>query len=158
MKLRIERKSTQQASVLMIALFTCCLLGITLGSYLLLVRSQSISVTRSQAWNGALATAEAGVEEAMAQLNPGAGVAFVDRTANGWGLASGTLYGPKTRDLSSGSYTVTYTTDKYPTIYSTGYVTVPTLSAKLTRALRVATTNVPVFVVPMGGRFNIDFN
>ena len=41
--------------------------------------------------------AEAGAEEAMAQLNPGAldKNISVDFTANGWGSPSGGIYGPK---------------------------------------------------------------
>src|SRR5438552_17658575 len=96
MKIEFRRQYGQLASVLMITLFTACIIGVALGSYLLLVRSQDILVVRSQAWNAALAMAEAGAEEAMAQLNPGAtaDTVMVDRTANGWGAPPGGAYGP----------------------------------------------------------------
>jgi hypothetical protein len=138
---------------------TAILLG--LGSYLLLVRAQYISVVRSEAWNSALGVAESGVEEALAQLNPGAleTTILVDRNANGWGPPSGGYYGPMSRTLfTNSSYAVTYTAETWPTIYSTGYVTIPEFSAKLARVLRVITTNVPLFNVSLAARTNIDMN
>src|SRR5947209_7245328 len=145
MKIRICNKANEQASLLIIAIFTGCVLGIILGSYLLMIRAQHTTVVRSQTWNGSMVCADAGVEEALAQLNPGATVLLVDRTANDWGSPSDGFYGPKTRTLSGGSYSVTYTTNQFPIIYSTGYVTVPLSSTILKRVVRVATTNVPLF-------------
>ena len=113
-------------------------------------------IARSQGWNCALTLAEGGVEEALAQLNPGAPQPVIDRTANGWGAASGGLYGPVSRSLSSGSYSVVFSTDPFPIIYSTGYVTVPALSATLTRVVRVGTTTAPLFSVAAGARVGID--
>jgi hypothetical protein len=100
--------------------------------------------------------AEAGVEEALAQLNPGAPQPVIDRTANGWGAPSSGIYGPVSRSLSSGSYSVVYTDDPLPVIYSTGYVTIPTFSATLKRVVRVGTANAPLFPVSGGARQGID--
>ncbi|HWX19837.1 MAG TPA: hypothetical protein VN578_08015 [Candidatus Binatia bacterium] len=136
----------EQGSVLLITMFVAVMFGLLLlYCYLPLVNNQRVSVSRSQAWNGALTMAEAGVEEALAQLNPGAAYTGVDRTANGWGSPVGTIYGPKSRTLADGTYDVSYTTDVQPIIYSTGHVAVPLVSATLTRVLRVATTNVPLY-------------
>jgi hypothetical protein len=101
--------------------------------------------------------AEAGAEEAMAQLNPGATAETisVDRTANGWGASSGGLYGPVSGSFSNSSYSVVFTDVTFPVIYSTGYVTVPSISATLARVVRVATTNVPLFNVAMAALTNI---
>jgi hypothetical protein len=157
--LKIEnlKQRPAQGSALIIAMFVCTALGIALGSFLLLVRSQNTAIVRSQAWNTALTLAEAGAEEALAQLNPDVG-ASVDRAANGWGFPSGGAYGPKSRTLSNDSYTVQFTTDTYPILYSTGYVAMPGGAATLTRVIRVMTTNVPLFGVAMGARQNIDMN
>jgi hypothetical protein len=119
--------------------------------YIPLVNNQRISVARSQAWNGALSMAEAGVEEALAQLNPGAAVSGIDRTANGWGQPVGNLYGPMSRTLNYGSYSVVYTTDADPIIYSTGYVAMAYPAATLVRTLRVVTTNAPLFNMGLVG-------
>ena len=87
MKLLSRRQPNLLGGVLLITLFIGAAIGIALGSYLLLVRAQNVSVVRSQAWNGALAMAEAGAEEALAQLNPGAleKTIYVDRTGMGGG-------------------------------------------------------------------------
>jgi len=97
------------------------------------------------------------VEEALTQLNPGAPQPVIDRTANGWGAPSGGIYGPVSRSLSAGSYSVIYNNDTFPTIYATGYVTVASIPATLTRTLRVATTNAPFFSTAMAAIENIDF-
>src|SRR6266404_3120936 len=56
-------------SVLFTTLFLVGILGLTLASYLLWVGTQNVLVTESHAWNAALANAEAGIEEGMAQVN-----------------------------------------------------------------------------------------
>jgi len=109
----------------------------------LLMRQQHISVVRSQAWNAALAMAEAGVEEALSQLNPSA-LLFttnINRGANGWSLGADGMYHAPRRKLPDGYYDVAITTDVYPKIYATGYVTIPTLSTTLNR--EVAVTTIP---------------
>ena len=147
----------------MVTLFAAVLLGLTLGSYLYLVHAQNISVFRSQAWNGALAMAEAGVEEALAQLNQGGvpGPEGVNWSANGWGPPDGGTYGPISRSLGGGSYSVTFTTNAAsprPTIVSTGYVQVPAISATLSRVVQVTTTNAPLFAAAVVGKDRIDLN
>jgi hypothetical protein len=156
MRTRLTNRHGQQGTVLMVTLFIAFLFGLFLYSYLNSVQEQKALVARSQSWNAALTLAEGGVDEALAQLNPGAPQPVIDRTANGWGAASGNLYGPVARSLSSGSYSVVFTTDTYPVIYATGYVTVPILSATLTRVVRVGTTNAPLFSVAAGARSGID--
>ena len=156
MKIQTASSQRERGSVLMVSLFMCWLFGYFLYSYLNSVQEQKALVARSQGWNCALTLAEGGVEEALAQLNPGAPQPVIDRTANGWGAASGGLYGPVSRTLNSGSYSVVFTTDPYPVIYSTGYVTVPALSTTLTRVVRVGTTNAPLFSVAAAARFGID--
>src|SRR4051794_24536329 len=140
-----NKRSGEQGSMLVVALVVASVLGVTLGSYMVVVRSQHVSAVRSQAWHKAMSVAEAGAEEALAQLNPGAVAPAVNRSANNW-AASGGWYGPVSRTLSGGgTYDVSFSADPAPIIYSTGYVAVPTLSATLTRVLRVATTNAPLF-------------
>ncbi len=141
----------------MVTLFLTFLFGCFLFYYLKLVSTQNSLVIRAQAWNHTLALAEAGVEEALAQLNPGAAQKVIDRTANGWGTAAGGLYGPMTRNVTGGSYSVVYTDDPFPIIYATGHVAVASIPATLTRTLRVGTTNAPLFTVPMAAKENIDF-
>src|ERR1041384_2802834 len=100
----LAKRQQEEGSVLMVSLFIAFLFGMFLFSYLYLVRNQNMLVRRSQAWNSALTLAEAGAEEALAQLNPGAPQPVIDRTANGWGAVSGGMYGPVSRSLAAGSY------------------------------------------------------
>jgi hypothetical protein len=68
MKINVK-KNPIVGSVLLVTLATCFILGLLMGSYLLMIKNQQFSVARGQAWNRAVIVAEAGVEEAMAQLN-----------------------------------------------------------------------------------------
>src|SRR5690349_1083458 len=94
-------------------------LGIGLSSYLMLMRWQYVSVTRSQAWNASLTMAEAGVEEALAQLNPSALIftTNINPGANGWTLLSDGMYHAARGTLTDGYYDVAITADTLPTIY-----------------------------------------
>ncbi len=104
--------------------------------------------------------AEAGVEEALAQLNPSAliftNLNNIDRGANGWTLLSDGMYHAPRRTLADGYYDVAMTTETFPTIYATGYVTIPTLSATISRAVRATTTTGSIFRGAMVAIENID--
>jgi Tfp pilus assembly protein PilX len=158
MKVQLKQRTTPQGSVLIVTLFITVLFGLFLFSYLYLVRTQKVTVVRAQSWNGALGVAEAGIEEALAQLNPGAPLPSINRAANGWGGPANGIYGPVTRTLPYGTYTAIITTDTMPIVYSTGTVTVASIPAILTRVLMVTTTNVPMFSVGMAAIDNINFN
>src|SRR5258706_4431183 len=143
MKTSLSHKARTNGSVLLISLMTVGILGITLGYYLWIVQAQHRSVARSQDWNLALAHAEAGVEEALAQLNYKFGT-NINRAANGWSF-DGTYYSPGTRTLATGSYLVKITTDPLPYIYSEGYAIAPISRAVLLRAVKVQAATAPAF-------------
>ena len=149
-------KGNQRGSVLMVSLFILTLMGFFLYAYLYTTSTQRSLMAHSQGWNTALGLAEAGIEEALGQLNPGAPIPIVDRTANGWGAAVGGFYGPMSRSLSNGTYSVVFTTDPFPVLYATGYVGIPSISANLTRVLRVTTTNAALFSAVLAAKFNIN--
>lgn len=145
---RIQTR-TAAGSVLITTLLVAVLLGTVLASYLLMVRGQNVSVARSQAWHAALAVAEAGVEEALAQLNPGALTTNVP-TGRGWVLDDGVYRpDPPERELLGGRYAVSYSAGLRPTIYSTGYVTLPISSTTIARVIRVETTNAALYQLPL---------
>ncbi len=159
MRNRAPKSRARQGGVLMVTLFMVSLIGFFIFSYLYLVRTQRALAARSQAWNSALALAEAGLEEALAQLNPGAPAPVIDRTANGWGAVSGGFYGPMTRALNNvGSYSVVISADTFPVLYATGYVSVPSIPATLSRVVRVTTINAALFNVGMATKYNINLN
>lgn len=138
---------------MIIALCSVAITTLVLVSYMGLVRANDCSVIRSQGWNAAMTLAEAGAEEAMAHLNSGAG-----RSGDGWGN-SGAFFGPVSRTLFRGSYSVVVDSNNItPTIYSTGYVTLPTISATLSRVVQVTGSNLPLFNVAFGAKSSITMN
>ena len=163
MKIRLG-KGNRLGSVLFITLVLAGLLGVALGSYLYWVRSQNLLTTESHAWNGALVVAEAGVEEALAQINTKFGTNG-NFAANGWGGPSSGTYGPVSRTIKSGlttngSYSAIIQKDPgngYPIVYSTGYTTVPLVGRLITRVVKVETTTSPAFAGAMAALNNISF-
>lgn len=142
---KLPRTPRTQGSSLIVTLLVTLLLGMTLASYLMLVRSERVSTARSQAWHQALVMAETGVEEALAQLNPGAFASDVGG-GNGWALYDGFYQSdPPERSLMGGRYAAVYTPNNPPTIYSTGYTAFPAGSTTLSRVVRVTTTNAPLY-------------
>src|SRR5712691_6289398 len=103
------RPNRETGSIMMLTIIAACLLGHTLGSYLLMVRAESVTVARSQAWNAALHVAGAGVEEALAALNQNAAGQLPnwgppDLSTSTW-PRSGGGFGPMSRDLVTGPIT-----------------------------------------------------
>ena len=142
---RTRKLAQLRGSALIVTLLVTLLLGVTLASYLMLVQSEHVSTARSQAWHQTLVMAEAGVEEALAQLNPGAFVSEVGG-GNGWSFYDGFYQSdPPERELLGGRYAAVYTPDNPPTIYSTGYTAFSAGSVTLSRVVRVTTTNAPLY-------------
>src|SRR2546427_13149202 len=83
MKIRKRRLAGSQASVLMISLLLCVIMGISLASYLTLTRNQLFSVRRSQSWNASLSTSEAGIEEGLCHINSPSALNGIF-ASNGW--------------------------------------------------------------------------
>ncbi len=134
MKIIHPYQKHEQGTVLLVTLTLGVILLIAAVSYLKLVGTQKTVITRSQTWNAALTMAEAGVEEAMAQIN----ASPTNFSANSW-TKSGINYGPVTRSLIGGSYSVSISGDTAPVIYATGYATVPITGDKIARAVSVTT-------------------
>jgi len=150
MTLNIKKKNLMAGSVLLVTLATCLILGVLMGSYLSMIKSQHFSVARGQAWNSALVVAEAGVEEALAQLNDTNLIKLGIQTSQGFNAnkwlppdASHSGYW-KTNILTDGIrtnsyYDVTIFTNNpaNPLIISTGYVSGPLSSPILKRTVKV---------------------
>jgi len=156
MEIRLRRHSRQFGSVLMITLVLAILLGTTLASYLYWVRTQNLLVMESQAWNSALAIAEAGIEEGMAQINVNVGaldpLSFSSSITANWGGS-----GPWTKSSSLG-YSVIVSNDSPPTIYATGTNMVPSLGQPISRTVKVKTATNGLFGVAIAAIQNITMN
>ncbi len=153
----LRQSKRPEGSVLLITLLIALGLGVVLASYLLMIRSQYVSVVRSQAWHSALTMAEAGVEDALAQLNS---VPFTNAlaTGNGWDFADNLHRITTPRTLLGGQYGAAYTPNPPPTIYATGYATVPTISATIERVIEARTEMAPLFSVGAAVRGAITMN
>ncbi len=142
----------------------CIVLGILAASYLSMVQTQRFSVARAQSWNISLAVAEAGVEEAMAEINDTNVFAKLGWKQPGnqwtWDTSAGTI--SKTNIyLDNGNYynvTVYSQADaanaptadaRHPVIIATGYVPGPVSTAPLARTVRVQATPI-TYSVPYG--------
>src|SRR5207248_9904625 len=126
---------------LLVTVFTCGILTLLMASYLAMVNQQHLSVTRAQAWEQAIAMAEAGVEEAMAHLNDTNTITGLRWTLNKWKYDSTGHFFYKTNALTNGYYFVKFLTNTptRPLIIATGYVTGPISSPVLSRAVQVKT-------------------
>src|SRR5436190_17561809 len=123
-----------RGSALLVSLITIGVLSFILASYLSMSQRQSLAVARSQSWNAAIAVAEGGVEEALAQLNRGIGAGELNLAANGWEQKAGGNYGPQQRRyLGSSYYDVFIVPGDKPVIHSTGYTAAPFGSAPISR-------------------------
>src|SRR5882672_11312806 len=158
MRIQPQKPARQHGSVLIVTLVVAFILAAALCSYLVLISSQDRSVVRSQNWNAALAMAEAGVEDALAQVNSSTNAGDLTYlSANGWG-PSGGAFGPVSRNLQGGFYSVSFVTNPITTIYSTGYVTVPITGTQVARKLKVTTLVLPLINVPLGAVDDINMN
>lgn len=149
----------KEGSVLLLMLVLAGVLVVTLGGYFWWVRSQNLLVARSQCWNAALGVAEAGIEEGLAQANVDFGTNYIPSIEANWGPLSGGVYGPVTRSLSNGLYSVVLVpTNPGPTIISTGMVSGPVLSRPLVRTVEVTTRPTFAFSKVITTRQNLTFN
>jgi hypothetical protein len=145
--------------VLVITLVLAGILVVTLGAYLAWVQTQNKLIAESQGWNAALAAAEAGIEEGLAQVNVGFGTNYAASAQLNWGNSIAGQFGPKSTALDSGSNsTIIIDGVPGPTIISTGFVTAPMMSKTSMRVVRVTTALSSAFGNAMVALQDITFN
>lgn len=153
--------SRRQGNGLIIAVILFGIIGISMASYLSLVRTQNLSVTHSLYWNLALPSAESGIEEAMAHLNKNGNTlnnANFNLSQSGWSGSNGMYLLNRTN--ADSSYFVSITSNSMsPTIVSTGYVRLAGMRFANTwvkRVIQVKTTNSALLVKSLVANLNID--
>jgi hypothetical protein len=138
-------RKTQTGSVLVISLVTCVLIGMALGSCLVLISNRNMAAMRAMAWNSAIPVLEAGIEEALTHMHHDSN----SPTANDWtaDVVDGKPVYWKHRDFPDGSH---YFVTNFgfgstsPRIQSAGYVPAPLSPDKfISRVVEVGTTNPP---------------
>jgi hypothetical protein len=127
--MRIKTDHTKnQGSVLLVTLCTAWVLGIALVSYLTLVANQNRRTYHSQSWNSCIPVLEAGIEEALTQLNYDHGEGLNNAEAHNWTALNGVYYKSRVVDTNNGSYfevTIDPNAAATPVITSQGYVPAP---------------------------------
>lgn len=155
MKVVSPHSPAERGSVLFVTLIATAILGLGLASYLRMVSTQNYSVARSQAWNRAIPVLEAGIEEAMAQINKSTSAAsFI---ANGWTLV-GTNY-VKTNSFGAEWYRVRVSTAANPVIESEGFSPIPLATGEfVSRRVRATTRSTSMFTKAMAADGVINLN
>ncbi len=160
MKIQHKKSNKHKGSVLIVTLLIGAIMGILMGSYLVMVQTQHFSVTRARAWNNAIVVAEAGVEDAMAHIN------CTNTIGGKWSPQSGWQY-----TLGSGTYWKTNAylgyyvqfqvppavTNLYPVITAISYVPGPIGTPKISRTIRVKTAPIETAIFAAGAMVVSDF-
>jgi Tfp pilus assembly protein PilX len=152
MKIQAHPRNNE-ASALVVTLVLGVVLLVIMVSYLQLLGTQNKLVVRSESWNAALTMAEAGIEEALAQINASPN----NLATNSWSV-SGSTYGPVNRSLAGGSYSVIISNASSPVIYSTGFITVPVSGGTISRKVMVSTQKQGTANIGIGAKRGIGMN
>lgn len=157
---KTRRARNQAGSVLLISVLTLAIIAMGLGGYLVIIGNQNRSVMRSMQWNAAIPLAEAGVEEALAQLNNRNITNFT-----GWSLTNGLRRMQRT--VGNGLFIVTLDTNlsTSPVILATGYAPEPSNAGMvgglnqvyLQRTIRVTTQQNNLFARGMVSKSDINW-
>ena len=130
----------QRGSVLAMVLCTTAVLGFVAVAYMRMTVGQNSFTVRSQVWNNCMPIVEAGVEDALGQLNESTNYNF---TANGY-TGTSNLF-TKTAALGEGYYSVTVNISNAnsPIITCTGYLPAPLTLASAASGPLVAAAFTP---------------
>jgi|GEM_PF-730699 len=135
---RASRWQRESASALFVTLVVAGVIALTLAAYLTWANTQNRVASRSQSWNAALPAAEAGLEEALTQLNATGGT---NLATNGWVAVTNGWYTKRNFIDSKAYYDVNIRNSKPPVVVSTGFVPAPFSSTTyIKRRVRVTTS------------------
>src|SRR5439155_1947535 len=127
--MRIKTNQTKNhGSVLLVTLCTAWVIGIALVSYLTLVANQNRTTYHSQSWTGCIPVLEAGIEEALTQLNYNNGEGTNNATAHGWIATNNVFFKSQIVGTDGTCYyevTIDPNAAATPVITSKGYVPTP---------------------------------
>ena len=113
---------------MLVTLCTAWIIGIAMVSYLTLVANQHRRTYHSLTWNACIPVLEAGIEEALTQLNYNNAEGINNAVAHNWIATNGVYYKSRVVDTNDGSYfvvTIDPSSAATPVIISQGYVPAP---------------------------------
>lgn len=126
MKTKIHSpKSDERGTTLLVSLFLCLILCVTIGGYMKHASQQSYLSSRSQIWNLSMTVTEAGVEEALQHLNSNTANLGLD----GWS-GSGSTYSVSRKLTPTTRYTTTINmaNPSAPIISAQSFISTPALA------------------------------
>lgn len=134
MKPNTSNKS-DDGNTLVVVLVLVAAAILVVASAVSLSGQRTLISARSAVWSAAIPVAEAGIEEALTQLNYGMGV------TNGWRLTNGYYLKTQTNPFSAGDsyYSVAITATNPPVVTSVGYVRAPLKNTYISRTVQVTT-------------------
>jgi hypothetical protein len=139
-------------NILVSALVVAGTLGFILVGYLTLVGYQSKSSMRSTAWNTAIPVAEAGIEEALQQINSNG----TNLVANhNWSLIDGKFF-LKSLTLGEDRYLAGFFNSYPPVLVSQGFTRLPLTTNMISRTVVVRTRLAMLFADAMVAKDTID--
>ena len=132
---RNSPRASERASMLVITVIFCALVGLVLAAYLWMLQSQRKFTYSSQVWNSCIPLCEAGLEEAMAHINySGTTTNFA---INGWVFSAGAYR--KELNLNGGTVRMAIDTSIPPLITVNGFMRAPVQTNQVRRDIRVRT-------------------
>ena len=149
--MRISQRIEERGSALLTSVILTGVMAVTLSSYLTLVKQERYSMSRSLAWNSVLPVAEAGIEEALTQINSHDMKLLAD---NGWAATGAFL--TKTKSLGYNQWWVCISTSLPPVLVAQGFTQAPLRADNISRTIRVLTRQNPYFPRGMVARETID--
>jgi hypothetical protein len=136
-----NRCKANSGSVLVAALIFALAIATTLVSYLWLVQNSDQTVARAQRWNSALAMAESGVEDGMANLNSRVSLGDTNTVLfNPTVLSNNITIGITGSYIGSYSSTNNISNVTNNVITSTGFVPAPLTGGTISRTVQVIAT------------------
>lgn len=133
MRIKSFKRGRKQASVLVLTMVLVGIACLVVGTYMGLALHRKNIAMRSGSWNNALAVAEAGVEEGLAQIQ------YSMPPTNAWSYTNG-LY-VKTRSnpfgVSDSYFSAAILNTNTPVITATGYVKAPVSGQYIKRVVQV---------------------
>jgi hypothetical protein len=176
MKINITSKTATRGTALLVTLFLCTILSVTIAGYLLHARQMNFISMRSQSWNLSIAASEAGIEEGMQHLNN----TPTSLATDGWTQTGTSTYSVSRTLTATTGYAVTIdmTDPANPAVTSRAFINTPTLAMNgqapifaignanvataqpvtVSRAVRITAGCSGLYLKAMVAKYTIDMN
>lgn len=147
------QKQREEGGALVGTMIAILVIGTVVLSYISLIASANRDAHRSEAWNGAMAVAEAGLEEALAHLQRNYPSNLLSQ---GWRLDGTNII--KTNSLPRSYYVVRTSLDPNPVVVSSGFMQFAGEPVYLSRTLEVQTVQTSLVTHAFASKLEVTLN